>query len=294
MLTAKEACFQRVRWSHGSWNDISWKFSPTLKILSLLINCSCQRCRISFSFFLSHSHPPSFPLSFFFPFFFLFFLPLFFLQFFLFSSFLSSSFLFSLFLFLPSSLHFSFPPFLSSFLPSLFLSLLFFLPSSHCSIIMAEVARSKWGPEKSALEAFYSLLPPYPSKWSRGWVLFTPAGWTFHYLVFPLLLHYTVSLQHTHALWSSLPPPAVLPGFVSPSQLPLQMLQGPIHVPFSMKSCLMTPPNTHHFLSWLSLPLTRKPEIEIAIVLGLVSWRFQGYLWAQGCHGLLAMTVRAI
>ena len=43
-----------------------------------------------------------------------------------------------------------------------------------------------------------------------------------------------------------------LPGFVCPSQLSPYILQGLIHVPFSMKSCLMTPANTNLILSWLS------------------------------------------
>ena len=82
-----------------------------------------------------------------------------------------------------------------------------------------------------------------------------------------------------------------LPGFFCPSQLSPHTLQGLIHVPFSMKSCLMTPANINLILSWLSLLLTLKSRIEIVAVLGPLSWRFLGYLWAKG---LLVITMRMI
>ena len=82
-----------------------------------------------------------------------------------------------------------------------------------------------------------------------------------------------------------------LPGFFCPSQLSPHILQGLIHVPFSMRSCLMTPANINLILSWLSLLLTLKSRIEIVAVLGPLSWRFLGYLWAKG---LLVITMRMI
>ena len=245
-------------------------------------------------------------------------------EFFSLSSSLSSSLLPS---FILSLLSFSLP----SSLPSLPSSLPLFLSAFCCLIIMKQVARhhvktwrvSPWGSLSSG--------PPFPCKPSRGWLLFTPVGWTLYCLVFSPVSTHTF-LPSTHRLWSPLSPPAVctgfffflcfhcctglspvwergrghfscgtwashcggfsycrhglscskacgilldqgsnsflphwqadslplshqgrpLPGFVCPSQLSSYILQGLIHVPFSVKSCLMTPANTNLILSWLS------------------------------------------
>ena len=243
-------------------------------------------------------------------------------------------FLFLLPSFPPPFLH-SFPPFfLSSFFPSIppFLpsSIPFFLSAFCYLIIMKQVARSHVKTWRVSPWGSLSSGPPFSCKLSRGWLLFTPAGWTLYCLIFCLVSTHTF-LPSTHRLWSPLSPPAVctgffflcfhcctglspvwekgrghfscgtwashcggfsycrhglscskacgilldqgsnsflphwqadslplshqgrpLPGFVCPSQLSPYILQGLIHVPFSMKSCLMTPANTNLILSWLS------------------------------------------
>ena len=93
---------------------------------------------------------------------------------------------------LPSSL-----PSLPSFLPPF----LFILSAFRCLIITREVAGSHvktwgvspWGSLSSG--------PPFPCKPSRGWLLFTPAGWTLYCLVFSLVSTHTL-LPSTHRLWS--------------------------------------------------------------------------------------------
>lgn len=125
------------------------------------------------------------------------------------------------------------------------------------------------------------------------WILFTPAGQTFHCLVWPPSPPpQQLPPQHTQAAWSCLPLPTGLPCLeLFPLSPPLQILPSPIHVPIFMKSSPTAPANINLFLSWLSLPLPAKLRAEIALF-GPRPWRFWGYLWAEGPHGLLAVTVK--
>ena len=126
-------------------------------------------------------------------------------EFFSLSSSLSSSLLPS---FILPLLSFSLP----SSLPSLPSSLPLFLSAFCCLLIMKQVARhhvktwrvSPWGSLSSG--------PPFLCKPSRGWLLFTPVGWTLYCLVFSPVSTHTF-LPSTHRLWSPLSPPAVCTGF---------------------------------------------------------------------------------